>query len=395
MTMETGRSEKVANRTPESFTIDRLQAFAVSAHPKSGPVSSLGPMPVRNALLVAITTKDGATGWGEVWCNFPPRGNLSRLNLLEDVIAPVLIGKCFDSYTDCRPMLETAQKRMSIHTGEAGPFNHCVAGIDCALADVAAKTAGLSLSEFLHNHPLSAVPVYASTPNVTDLERSITQIMESGHTGIKLKLGHGVQTDSQLLKNTSAITGKQLQIYIDANQNWTVEEATLTMETLTDYSIGFVEEPLMADAPYSDWATLSNRLNVPLAAGENIYGTQNFRNFAEHGKVQVLQPDVAKWGGVSGAIEVGQLARENGITCTLHYMGSALGLAISIHTLAAMTEHGAVELDANPNPLRTELGELNLRVTDGHVEVPQCIGHGFLPNPAALKSMTVGSFDLS
>ena len=48
------------------LTIERIRLFALRSAPGRGPLSSLGPMPTRNGLLVEITTKEGATGWGEV-----------------------------------------------------------------------------------------------------------------------------------------------------------------------------------------------------------------------------------------------------------------------------------------------------------------------------------------
>ena len=77
--------------------IERVQGYALSVRPSVGPVSSLGDMPVRNGVLIAITSSDGVTGWGEIWCNFPPRGSVARLNLLQDVIGPRLLGLTFQN----------------------------------------------------------------------------------------------------------------------------------------------------------------------------------------------------------------------------------------------------------------------------------------------------------
>ena len=115
----------------------------------------------------------------------------------------------------------------------------------------------------------------------------------------------------------------------------------------------------------------------------------------QDGKLGVIQPDVAKWGGVSGAIDVAGKAKEQGVTCAMQFMGTGLGLAASLHCLAAIKGKGPMELDANPNPLRTELGDINLTVIDGCVAVPEGPGIGFVPDPSALKSMTIAELDLS
>ena len=374
-------------------TIDRIEAFALSASPSVGPISSLGAMPVRNGVVLAITSKDGVTGWGEIWCNFPPRGNLTRLNLLQDVIAPYILGKTYSNFAHCRQQIEDLAVRMEIHTGEYGPFTHCFAGIDTALADLAARSVNLSLANFLSSKPLNHVPVYASTPNVDSLEESLSSIMDSGHQGIKLKVGLGHKTDTQLLEHVHTITEGRLSLMVDANQNWNVEDAINTLTSLSDYSIDFVEEPLRADAPMSHWTSLSEATTVPIAGGENITSLPSFIDYMDNGKLKVVQPDVAKWGGVSGAIDVGKQSESRDVMCAMHYMGSGLGLAASIHTLAAIGGIGPVELDSNPNPLRTDLGEINLNITNGTLSVPSGPGHGFIPDANALKQLTVESFD--
>jgi len=379
--------------TAESIVIDRIEAYALSVRPPTGPVSSLGSMPVRNAVLVAITSKEGVTGWGEIWCNFPPRGNLARLNLLEDVIAPHLIGESFSNYAHCRSQLEELTARMAIHTGEYGPFIHCLAGIDTALADLAARSVNCPLANFLVDNPLPVVPVYASTPNINTLEDSLGSIIEAGHRGVKLKIGLNRETDVSLLRDVESIANGRLNIMVDANQNWDVQTAIGTLSALSDYSIDFVEEPLRADAPMQQWAQLADSIAIPIAAGENITSQPMFISFMEQGHLKVAQPDVAKWGGVSGAVELGKQSASRNVMCALHYMGSGLGLAASLHTLAAIGGKGPIELDANPNSLRTELGEIDLSVRDGALQVPPGPGHGFIPESGALKKLSVASFN--
>ncbi len=374
--------------------VDRVQAYAVSVTPSRGPESSLASMPVRNGLLVKLTTRGGAEGWGEAWCNFPPRGNLARLFLLEDVIAPALIGTTLRDFRDFRPLFEARFARLARHTGEVGPFAHCIAAIDTALADISARIAGEPLTTFLNPASHSEVGVYASTPDVSQLEVSVDEMVAAGHLAAKLKIGFDIETDTRLLARFTDLAAGRLRVMADANQKWTLEEAKAAIRSMAGFGLEFVEEPIAADAPHEDWAELSATSAVPIAAGENILSEQSFRDFADRGGVRVLQPDVAKWGGVSGAFNVGRAARDTSAVCALHYMGTAVGLAASAHVLAATESEGPVELDANPNPLRTDLGDIDLTVRDGRIRVPAGDGIGFVPDPDALRGMTVGTADI-
>ena len=124
---------------------------------------------------------------------------------------------------------------------------------------------------------------------------------------------------------------------------------------------------------------------IHLAAGENICTEHAYESHLETGALGFYQPDVAKWGGVSGCLAVGQEATARGATYCPHFMGTAVGLAASIHLLAAVGGEGFVELDANENPLRTALCDLDLSVENGRVQVPGGAGIGIEPDATELR----------
>lgn len=390
--------DKLTNKvvlSDQVIKIERIEVYALSVAVENGPVSSLGKLKTRNGLLVALTAKDGVTGWGEIWCNFPQRGALGRMNLLQDTIAERLLGLEFYEFDEVRPKLEADFSRMITHTGEYGPFNNCFAGIDTALADMAAKRHGQPLSQFLAADTASKIPAYASAPNVDDLEKSIGDLIQEGHTAAKLKIGFQPEKDIKLVDKFIKLASGRLDLLLDANQNWNVNDAISIMDKISNYPIGFLEEPLHAEAPLKDWAQLAQSISVPLAAGENISTRQKFINFIDQGGLEILQPDVAKYGGVSGAFTVGETAIKHEKRCFMHYMGTGLGLAASLHCLAAINGGGLMELDATPNPLRTELGTLDLTLTNGFLSIPDGHGHGFTPDPIALKEMTIESCEIN
>lgn len=379
-----------------SFTLDRFEVFALSRAVDGGPMSSLAPMPTRNGLLIKVTSREGVSGWGEAWCNYPPRGNMGKLMLLQDVILPSMLGRRVDRWDALRPELEQEFARMMIHTGEYGPFTHCIAALDMAAADIAARSAGQSLSELLSdgNAPEKAVRVYCSTPDVQRLETLIPEFEAAGHDCFKLKVGFDSERDFKLIDRFRASAASTTSLCMDANQNWNVEQASRFLQRLEEQKVEFVEEPISADAEAGEWQAVARASSVPLAAGENITSESRFRQHIDDRSLAVVQPDVAKWGGVSGARDVGRHALAQESRCCLHYMGTALGMAASLHCLAAIGGDGRVELDANPNPLRTALGELDLTVNDGLLMVPQGMGIGFEPDPQSLNDFTIAQCDI-
>jgi len=374
--------------------IDRIELFALSCRVDGGPVSSLAKMPTRNGLLLRLTADDGSFGWGEAWCNYPPKGNLSKLALFEDPIGPALLGRGLDDWRSLRCDMEHELARMVIHIGEPGPFNHCMAALDMAAADLTARAKGISLSQMLNLNSLKKAQVYASSPNVNEPETLSARLSESGHTGVKLKVGFDKARDMELLKTFRENDASSMMLCVDANQNWDIAEATQTIKEFERWKLAFVEEPIMANATPEDWVKLARACPVPLAAGENISSQGKFAEHVTNHSLGVIQPDIAKWGGISGCFAAGQHALDNKVGVTLHYMGTALGLAASLHTLAALGGDGRVELDANPNPLRTDLGPIDLTPRSGFVPLPDGVGIGFEPDSCALKRFSVATSDI-
>ena len=117
-----------------------------------------------------------------------------------------------------------------------------------------------------------------------------------------------------------------------------------------------------------------------LAGGENLIGRGAFDAAIRARHLGVVQPDVAKWGGVSGCFAVAQAVMEAGLCYCPHFLGSGIGLAASAHLLAAAGGEGLLEVDVNPNPLRSELAPSWPVVEQGTLTLPGAPGLGIEPD---------------
>src|SRR5207248_10481105 len=129
-----------------------------------------------------------------------------------------------------------------------------------------------------------------------------------------------------------------------------------------------------------------DKSRAPLAAGENIAGAAAFDALFAARAVTVVQPDIAKWGGISGSLPVIRHIHDTGLRYCPHYLGAGIGLLHSAHVLAASGGDGLLEVDSNDNPLRTLLcGGLN-RIEDGIARLGEQPGIGVEPDLAALRA---------
>jgi L-alanine-DL-glutamate epimerase-like enolase superfamily enzyme len=363
--------------------IVRLQAWALRAPIAEAVRTSFGTMRDRPAVWLALTSADGAVGWGEVWCNFPSVGAEHRARLLVDTLAPLVAGV---DWADAAELQSTLQQRLhvlALQTGEAGPIAQCIAGIDTAACDLMARRAGLPLWRWLGGHD-PEVAVYASGINPTQPLRTAERMRAQGHTAFKLKVGFGLETDLANLRELRAALGDDAPLMIDANQAWTPDEALRHANSFAVCRPLWLEEPIAADQPWDAWRRLSGDCLVPLAAGENLRGDAAFDDALRSRALRFVQPDVGKWGGVTGCLRVARQAQQAGLSYCPHWLGGAIGLMASLHLKAAAGGAGWVEMDANPNPLREAFAGAMPQVRDGAVVLADTPGLGLAPVSALL-----------
>jgi D-galactarolactone cycloisomerase len=121
---------------------------------------------------------------------------------------------------------------------------------------------------------------------------------------------------------------------------------------LAAFDLRWLEEPIRADRPREEWCKLRATAKMPTAAGENISSVHAFRDVLSEDVLGVVQPDIAKWGGLSVCARLASDILKADKTFCPHYLGGGLGLLASAHLLAGVGGDGWLEVDANDNPLR-------------------------------------------
>jgi D-galactarolactone cycloisomerase len=369
-----------------SSAIRRLAAHVFRC-PIARPVrTSFGVMHDRPMVLVEAEAADGLVGWGEIWCNFPAVGAEHRARLVESVFAPLVVGREVHDPAAVFRELDAKTAVLAIQSGEPGPMAQCIAGIDVALWDLAARRAGEPLWRHLGGRE-PEISVYASGLNPEQPEQLALARRDDGFTAFKLKVGFGLDRDLGNLRALRDALGPGARLMVDANQGWTLEEALAAIPRLEAFALEWVEEPLRADTPLATWKRLADASSVGLAAGENMAGEAAFDAAIASRAFGFLQPDIAKWGGFSGCLPVARRIIAAGLRYCPHYLGGGVGLLASAQLLAAVKNGCMLEIDANPNPLRTALcGPMGL-VSDGRATLSDAPGLGVEPDLGELRRL--------
>lgn len=379
------------------MTIERIECHVFRAAIAKPVQAAVGRFGNRPAVFLRVWAGDGAWGWGEVFCNFPPVGAEHRARLARDVVAPMAVGVPSDDPASTWRLLTERVRRMAIQSGEPGPMAQVVSAIDQALWDMRARRAGLPLWRILADAAgptgMTAdgrVRLYASGIGPDDVAETALAKQAEGYTAFKFKIGFEPARDLANFRDIRAALGPDARIMVDANQAWEPGIAADRLRALEPFHPYWVEEPLAADESLADWRGLARGTPLALAAGENIRGLAQFEAAIDNGHLRFVQPDVGKWGGITGCMAVARYAQLAGLTFCPHWLGGGIGLAASMHLRAAMGPAGMVEVDANPNPLRERLWTLpSAADEDGWIGLPDAAGIGVEPDLDALEAYRV------
>src|SRR6185437_13581319 len=145
--------------------------------------------------------------------------------------------------------------------------------------------------------------------------------------------------------------GADAVLTCDANQALSVDEAIEFARAAGPIGLQWFEEPIRVDRPVAKWKRLAAASPIPLAGGENLQGRQ-FDDAIADGALQIFQPDITKWGGVTGNLRVGRAAVAAGKRYCPHFFGGGVCLLASLHTLSAAGGTGLLEFDCWPNANR-------------------------------------------
>jgi len=278
---------------------------------------------------------------------------------------------------------------LAIQSAEYGPVAAIVAAADQALWDLAARRRGVPLRRLLDAGAQDRIPAYASGLNPGDGPEAAGRARQAGHRNFKLKVGFGEETDRGNVEAIRRDMSAGERLFVDANQRWDLETAEKAAGWLADAGVGWLEEPMRADMPDEHWQRLRTAMRLPLAGGENL---------ADHslidralGWLDIMQPDVGKWGGVSDNTAIARRALARGRTYCPHWLAGGLGLLHSANILAAVGGDGLLEMDVNANPLREAVIGEALEVEDGQVRLPDGPGLGVEIDLEAMAGWRVSS----
>jgi galactonate dehydratase len=332
------------------LTIAAIRAIPLTAPMQSGTRTSQATYDKVSIVLVELRTTDGIVGWGECLGRF---GATAYADLIDTVLAPLLLGR---SAFDIRQ--HWLRMRAALTGRAGGMLVEAIAGVDIALWDVVGKALGQPVHRLLGGMGRSQVDCYASSINWADIATMQAQtraVMAMGFKAIKVKLGQPVEQAIAAAGAVRAAAGDAMRLGVDANWAYSLDEAVRVGHALHALGYWFFEEPIVPE-DLAGYAHLRRSLPIMLAAGESDYTVAHAAELVRDRLVGLIQPDVARAGGISETRDIATLAHAFHIGYAPHVGWSgAVCVAASLQLAAAMPAFVGFECMFIGNPLRDAL----------------------------------------
>lgn len=283
-------------------------------------------------------------------------------------------------------------------SGRRGAVICAMGAIDMALWDIKGKALGLPVYKLLGGACKDSITPYASLQPYGDTVNAygdsliawIKRAKDYGYTAAKIECTlsgpynhvglQGTDEDmTDIIRSCRKAAGPEMKIMVDVQYLWyDARSALRTIQKWEDLDIYFLETPLQIDN-LEGYAMLAREAPMRIAAGEWQNTRFEFMDLLDKGKLDVVQPDVGRVGGLTEAIRVCHLAQDRGRLVVPHCWKSGIGIAATAHLAFATPNCPMIEFlpaEMCDSALRVELVEDPLVLQNGVISIPDKPGLG-------------------
>ncbi|HET8549005.1 MAG TPA: mandelate racemase/muconate lactonizing enzyme family protein [Bryobacteraceae bacterium] len=289
-----------------------------------------------------VRTEDGYHGWGEG--TSPP--TVAPVAATIRSLEPLLKG-------ESAWHIEKLWRRMYIAEENTlgGTLYAAISAIDTALWDIVGKRLNVPVYKLLGGRIHDPIRIYTSyrwgnIPRTRDAYRRRTkELIAEGATAGKYDPfgaypGPERQLSSTVLHEVREMiagireAGPSFDICVEAHGKFNMATAGRIIRMLEPFDPFFLEEPIPPEN-MDAMAALQTSTNIPIATGEGIQGHFNYAPLLEKRAARIVQPDVARTGGITAMKKIAAMADAHYVPFAPHNPNGPVCTAASLHVAAS------------------------------------------------------------
>ena len=388
---------KAALALPAGAWLGRFHALAAPAR-KMVRITAVKAMQVLRGgnCLIKVETDAGLTGYGEAGATGPmARGRIETMNRFLIGQDPLAIDRHFEVLTT------------QMHPNM--PHIPTISGIDIALWDLAGKITGLPVSTLMGGPFRDKIRLYINSfpndmlnpancrewaqrmkadPNGwTTFKMVFNALLEDKPPGqIALMLSRRELARIQrAVENVREALGPEYDIAVHCHNEFDLPSAIGIGHAVEASQPMWFEDPMPVQWSES-WVSLKRSVRVPILTGEKLEMPRGFFPFLQNRAVDMIQPDLAFSGGLTGCRKIADLADLYNIPLNTHNVGTLPLTMASVHFGAATRHYTTSENALTTGNIVLEMGTERPVVKNSYIDVPTGPGLGFELNQDVLRA---------
>ncbi len=291
-------------------------------------------------VFLRIETSSGITGYGCAAPDLQVTGETHKdvLRTFQEIILPYIKGSDPHRIAFLLHRLQLYLKNQP----------SALAMIDMALHDILGKSANLPVYKMFGGFRIRIKT--SITIGILPLEETIArarEYMRQGFKSIKIKGGQNVDSEIEKIMKVREAVGKNIELRIDANQGYSVEDTLKFVEKTRPAQLELIEQPTPR-ADIDQLGKVTSGVPIPVMADESLMNLRDAFRLARRDLVDMVNVKLMKVGGISEALQINAVARSAGLEVMVGCMDeAALAIAAGLHFALARPNVVYADLDGH------------------------------------------------
>lgn len=276
-----------------------------------------------NGIIVEINTENEIIGYGECLPRDYVTGE-TQVTVIEhiDALSEILLNTQFETISDIKKWLDHYTAKLNSEFIHAS-CSRCA--LELSLLDAFGKEIGLSLSKMIgiqKIRPIQYSGVVAGKDQSLN-ERIIDFLYQLNISKIKIKIGWDLNRDLKLIDTVRSRFGPDVEIRVDINGAWSLNEAIKNITVLSQAGVKNFEQPLQPKER-DHYIDLVNEIpsKISIWTDESVCNLKGAKWFINNKAAHGINLKISKNGGLFNCMEIASYAHENGFKLQL---GSQVG----------------------------------------------------------------------
>jgi L-alanine-DL-glutamate epimerase-like enolase superfamily enzyme len=270
------------------------------------------------SIIVQLEFENGISGYGE---SIPMEyitgeTHSSVVGVIKDCFSPTLFSQTIREADDIEPLLDKLEQEC-LKSGRLY-YNAALAAIDIALFDALGKHRGVPLTDFLGPIVRESAPYSVSVPflPLQKIQELFHRLPKERVKYVKVLVGKDENENVKRLGLVRSLFGDKVDIRVENNGIWTLDEATSNLERLKEFDISAAEQPLMKN-DIEGLPRLRKRIGVPIVVDESMCSITDAKQLIENGACDILNIKISKCGGLRRSKRMAQFAQSHNVPCQI------------------------------------------------------------------------------